>query len=80
MGHIIIISILFVNSLLNKDLFTRKLVQLIKLINSFNLSTCLLVHLSTCKNSSTYSTKQLLKVLEDRAFGAVITTEVFALA
>ena len=76
MGHIIIISILFVNSLLNKNRllvnsFTRQLAHL-----STHL-TCLLVNLS---NLSTRSTKQFLKVLEDRAFGAVITTEVFALA
>lgn len=78
MGHIIIISILFVNSLLIKNLFTCQLVKLVylstcSLVNSFNLFTRKLVH------SSTRSTKQLLKVLKDRTLGRVVTTEVLAI-
>ena len=87
MGHIIIISILFVNSLLIKNSFTCQLVSSLVNLRYVHLLLCLLFTLSTSNlftrklvHSSTRSTKQFLKVLEDRAFSAVITTEVFALA
>ena len=59
MGHIIIISILFVNSLLIKNLFTRQLVSSLVNLRYVHLLFCLLFTLST----SNLFTCQLVKLV-----------------
>ena len=59
MGHIIIISILFVNSLLIKNLFTRQLVSSLVNLRYVHLLLCLLFTLST----SNLFTCQLVKLV-----------------